>query len=347
MLKRVGILAFGSYISPGRVSLELIAQVRGHDYSKILESLGVLEKSCALPNEDTITLATESTRQVCVQLDALDINKKNIGAIYVASESHPYAVKPTSVTVGAALDLDEKLMAADIEFACKGGTAALQICMGLVGCKMVPIAMAVGADVAQASQGDILEYTAGAGSASFAIASQDFPLCAIIEKTISVTSDTPDFWRREGQRYPVHTGRFTAQPSYFYHTLEAGKFLLEECGLTPKDINYIVFHQPNGNFPLKAASMLGFKKSQVLTGLLSPKIGNTYSASSLLGLIAVLESASPTELILLVSYGSGSGSDAFLFSVTDQIKKTRQYGKSISYYLSHTQKILVDTEKNL
>jgi hydroxymethylglutaryl-CoA synthase len=56
------------------------------------------------------------------------------------------------------------------------------------------------------------------------------------------------------------------------------------------------------------------------------KFGNAYSGSSPIGLAAALDVAKPDERILLVSYGSGAGSDAYSFMTTNQIleKKSRQ-----------------------
>jgi hydroxymethylglutaryl-CoA synthase len=48
--------------------------------------------------------------------------------------------------------------------------------------------------------------------------------------------------------------------------------------------------------------------NQLEAGFIVPTIGNTYSACSPLGLSFVLEKAKKDEKILLVSYGSGSGS---------------------------------------
>lgn len=66
---------------------------------------------------------------------------------------------------------------------------------------------------------------------------------------------------------------------------------------------------------------MGFDREQVETGLLVPKIGNTYSGSTLLGLAAILDVSKPGERILAVSYGSGAGSDAFIIEVTDKIEE--------------------------
>jgi hydroxymethylglutaryl-CoA synthase len=49
------------------------------------------------------------------------------------------------------------------------------------------------------------------------------------------------------------------------------------------------------------------------------EIGNTYAGSAMIGLSAVLDEAQPGQRILMVSYGSGAGSDAFDLRVTDRI----------------------------
>jgi hydroxymethylglutaryl-CoA synthase len=93
-----------------------------------------------------------------------------------------------------------------------------------------------------------------------------------------------------------------------------------------------VFHQPNIKFPQKAARTVGFKDEQIKTGLLVGEIGNTYAGSAMIGLTAVLDEAQPGDRILLVSFGSGAGSDAFGLRVTERLverqaraPKTRDY----------------------
>ena len=61
---------------------------------------------------------------------------------------------------------------------------------------------------------------------------------------------------------------------------------------------------------------------------MSPRIGNTYAGSSLIGLTAVLDQAEPGDQILLVSFGSGAGSDAISIQVTDNI--TERVAKALT-----------------
>lgn len=310
----VGIVSYGTYIPKFRIKVEEIARIWGENAETIKNGLGILQKSVPDFDEDTATIAVEAGREA---VRRARIDPKEIGAVYVGSESHPYAVKPTATIVGEALGVGNEYFAADLEFACKAGTAGIQICIGLVKARMIKYGLAIGADTSQSRPGDALEYSAAAGGAAVVIGNDG--VIAEIEGTYSFTSDTPDFWRREGQPYPSHGGRFTGIPAYFRHITSAAKGLMEELGLKPSDFSYAVFHQPNGKFPVRVAKMLGFSTEQIKQGLVVSHIGNTYSGSSLLGLCAVLDEAKPGDRILLVSFGSGAGSDAFSLIVTDEI----------------------------
>ncbi len=312
---KVGIVSYGAYIPRYRITPEEIGKVWGVDGKSMSKGLMISCKSVPSPDEDTITISVEAARNM---MKRCSVNPQDIGALYVGSESHPYAVKPTGTIVAEAIDAAPHLMVADFEFACKAGTAAIQTCMGLVGSGMVKYGVAIGADTSQGAPGDALEYSASAGGAAFLIGSEK--MIATIEHTYSYTTDTPDFWRREGQMYPRHGGRFTGEPAYFKHVMSGAKGLMERTGTTAKDYTYAVFHQPNGKFPTRVAKQLGFTDPQIKTGLLAPMIGNTYSGAVPLGLAAILDEAKPGDRICAVAYGSGAGSDAFDIKVTDEIE---------------------------
>ncbi len=99
---------------------------------------------------------------------------------------------------------------------------------------------------------------------------------------------------------------------------------MKKSGLTSKDIAYVVVHSPNGNFPVKACMEVGFDWDQMTPGLAVTHIGNLYSGSCLAGLAAILDVAKPEDRILLTSYGSGAGSDSYIFTVTDRIEEKRE-----------------------
>lgn len=311
----VGIVSYGTYIPKHRIKPSQIAQAWGKEAIDIEKSLGVNEKSVACVDEDAVTLAVEATLNAASPLN-FDMSK--IGAITVGSESHPYAVKPTSTTVAGLLGLPENLLAVDLEFACKAGTAGIQLLSGLTETKKVKYCLAIGSDIAQSKPSDVLEYTAGSAAASFILGSKN-TLANILDFT-SFSSDTPDFWRRDSEKFPSHGGRFTGEPSYFTHVMGASKQLLEKNKLAPKDFDYAVFHMPNGKFPKEAAKRLGFTPEQLKPGFIVSQIGNPYSASSMVGLAATLDEAKPKQKIFMCSYGSGAGADAFVIETTPFLK---------------------------
>jgi hydroxymethylglutaryl-CoA synthase len=314
-----GIVGYGVYIPSYRIKVEEIAKVWGDDPKAISRGLVVNEKSVPAPDEDTATISVEAARN---SLKRAMIDPKQIGAVYVGSESHPYAVKPTATIVAEAIEATPALTAADLEFACKAGTAGMQAAMGLVDSGIVEYGLAIGADTAQGAPGDALEYTASAGGAAYIIGKEN--TVADFEGTYSFTTDTPDFYRREGRPYPKHGGRFTGEPAYFKHVLSGAKGLFEKMGTEASDYDHVIFHQPNGKFYIRAARKLGFNEEQYKTGLLTPVIGNTYSGATPLGLAAVLDIAKPGDRIMAVSYGSGAGSDAFSITVNDRIDEVRE-----------------------
>jgi hydroxymethylglutaryl-CoA synthase len=256
----------------------------------------------------------------------------------VGSESHPYAVKPTSTIVAEAIGAVPATQAADWEFACKAGTEAFQAAIGFVGSGMADYALIIGVDTAQGRPGDALEYTAGAGGAAFILGPAEEGI-AVVEGSFSYVTDTPDFFRRPYQHFPQHGHRFTGDPAYFKHVLAAARQLMELLGTAPADYAAAVFHQPNPKFPEQAARSLGFTPEQTRTGLLCPVVGNTYAGSSLLGLTAILDEARPGDRLLLVSYGSGAGSDAFSLRVTDQIEGCRDRAPRTKVYIERRKAI--------
>lgn len=332
-----GIVGYGASIPRNRIKVEEIAKVWGADAPSYKKGLGLEEKSVPSPDQDTITFSVEAARNA---LKRAKIDARDIGALYVGSESHPYAVKPSGTVVAEAIGATPDIHCADFEFACKAGSEAMFVCASLVDSGHVKYALAIGADTSQGAPGDALEYSTAAGAAAFIIGKDN--LVATIDSTYSFMTDTPDFWRREYQHYPRHAGRFTGEPAYFKHVLGAARRIMDTAGMEPQDFAYVIFHQPNGKFPLRAGKKLGFKTDQIEPGRLVPKLGNTYSGSSPMGLTAVLDIARPGDRILLVSYGSGAGSDAFILtpterlpSVTDDAPKTRDMLDNRKRYIDY------------
>jgi len=319
-----GIVGYGAYIPRNRIKTDEIARQWGKNPETIRKGLMLEEKSVPGADEDTITISVAAARDAIARAG---IAPSSIGAVYIGSESHPYAVKPSGTVVVDALGIGPDVHVADFEFACKAGTEAMFVALGLVESGRMDYALAVGADTSQGAPNDALEFSASAGGAAYVMGRED--LLVDVVDTYSFTSDTPDFWRREYQYYPRHGGRFTGEPAYFKHVLSASRNMMETVGMKPEDFRHCVLHMPNGKFPLQAGKSLGFTQKQLETGWIVNTMGNTYSGSSPTGLAAVLDVADPGDMILLTSFGSGAGSDSFVLRATDLLPERRKQGRTV------------------
>jgi len=325
----VGIIGYGSYIPMYRITNTEIGRVWGRARGPIKE------KAVAGLDEDTVTIAIEAARNA---LARAAIAPHQLRAVWVGSESHPYAVKPTATIVAEALGATPYLLAADLEFACKAGTEALQAAMGIVGSGMGHYALAIGADTAQGRPGDELEFTAASGGTALIVGPAAEAL-AVCKGSLSYVTDTPDFWRRARQHYPRHGGRFTGEPGYFHHSQSAIGTLLAALNMKAADFTYAIFHQPNVKFPSRIGKRMGFNPEQLKPGLLSGIIGNTYAGAAITGFSATLDVAQSGDRILLASFGSGAGSDAFVWEVTAAIEKRRNQAPQVADYVRRRNEI--------
>ena len=315
----VGIVSYGFYIPKYRIKVEEIASQWDKCGDKVEKSLKIEEKAVAGKDEDILTMAYEAASQAFENQNEI---KQKIGAVFIGSETFPYAVNPSSTALGEWLNLSNDYLAYDTQFACKAATGALISAYGMVSAGHIPYALVCASDKANARPQDALEYSAGSGANAWILGRENVLLK--IGDWTSFSSDTPDFWRRTKADYPSHAGRFTGSPAYFYHIKQASLKLLEKTKTKASDYTYAVFHMPNGSFPLKVAQSLGFSLDQVKQSYIVPKLGNSYSASALMGLVSVLDTAKAGDKIFFASYGSGAGSDAITFEVTEEIEKRRK-----------------------
>ncbi len=126
----VGIVGYGSYVPRYRLPNKEISRIWKGE-----ESPGpVIEKAVAGLDEDVITMSIEAARNA---LKRSGIDASQLRAVWVGSESHPYAVKPSGTIVAEAIGAPVHIQAGDWEFACKAGTEALVAAMAWWGRRWV------------------------------------------------------------------------------------------------------------------------------------------------------------------------------------------------------------------
>ena len=97
-----GIVGYGAYVPRRRIDTAEIARQWGKDPEIIRRGLQLERKSVPGPDEDTITISVAAARAA---LDRASIEPSRIGAVYIGSESHPYAVKPSGTVLIDALGI--------------------------------------------------------------------------------------------------------------------------------------------------------------------------------------------------------------------------------------------------
>src|SRR5215207_8406923 len=125
-IRPVGIVGYGAYVPRYRLPGSEISRVWTESNSKS----PVREKAVPGLDEDTATMSIEAARNAMARAN---IDPQTVRAVWVGSESHPYAVKPTGTIVAEAIGATPGVLAADWQFACKAGTEAMQACIGLIG----------------------------------------------------------------------------------------------------------------------------------------------------------------------------------------------------------------------
>jgi hydroxymethylglutaryl-CoA synthase len=331
-MDKIGIVGYGCAIPYLRIKIDEIHSVhRNCSVDFLKERLCLNERAVLQPNEDSITLAITASKRA---LKHAGINKEEIEALYFGTCTNPYNSKSSATIIAEAIGLTPYLLCGDVQFSSKSGTTAIQIIMGFVNSGMAKYGLAIGCDTLNrhACPGKLFEYQASAGAASFVLGRKE--LIVEIEGTCSFISDTSDFWRCDGDRYIQSTGLSPHSPTgdvypmwevgYVEHIMRASKKLLEKLKLKPEDYTYAVFQQPFGNAPYLIAERLGFKIHQVKPSVIADVIGDCGSASSLLGLVNVLDLAEPEDRIFVASYGFGAGSDAISLKVTKLIEEKRK-----------------------
>ena len=114
----VGIVGYGAYVPRYRIEASEISRM----WTGGKGGVPIKEKAVNGLDEDVTTMSIEAARNA---VSRSQVNPRDIRAVWVGSESHPYAVKPTSTIVAEAIGAVPNTQAADWEFACKAGTEAM------------------------------------------------------------------------------------------------------------------------------------------------------------------------------------------------------------------------------
>jgi hydroxymethylglutaryl-CoA synthase len=187
----VGLDSVGFYAPKFRLSLDDLAKKRGVDPEKFRQ--GLLAEEFAVPDygEDAIGMAIIAAQNAIARGR---INPKEIDAIFVGSESLPYAVKSIASILSAFLNIQENAFTGDTLNACAGATIGLLNAVGLVNSGIINKALVIGTDISKYPLGSSGEATQGAGAAAMII-SKNPRIARIGSKFGKVSGHVDDFFR--------------------------------------------------------------------------------------------------------------------------------------------------------
>ncbi|PJA55469.1 hydroxymethylglutaryl-CoA synthase, partial [Candidatus Roizmanbacteria bacterium CG_4_9_14_3_um_filter_33_18] len=169
----IGIVSYGFYVPKYRIKTDEIATVWGKNPEDVKKSLLIEEKAVAGIDEDSLTMAFESSSSA---LSDVQIDKNKIKVVLFGSETHPYAVNPASTILAEFLGIEKNYLAYDTEFACKAATGAIISAQALIKSGYSDYALITGSDKGMGKTHDVLEYTAASGSVSLLLGKDDLIL---------------------------------------------------------------------------------------------------------------------------------------------------------------------------
>jgi 2-acetylphloroglucinol acetyltransferase len=319
----VGIVSVGAGIPVCRVKVDDVVSVwKNTDLRLLKEQMGMVERAVLQPDEDVITLGVLAA-QNALQNAAI----AELGALYLGTCTNPYDSRASAAVILEMLGVGYDAYCADVQFAGKSGTSALQIAQALVASGMTGSALAIGADTINrnTAPGDLTESYAGAGAAALLVGTEN--VIAELDGSFSCAADVADNIRPQGDRYIRSGMSLGSEKNSIGLEAQTGRAvagLMAKLDVSAADYDYVVFQQNLASTPYALGKHLGFSAEQIEPAIYAGDVGDTGAASPLLGLILVLDQARPGERILLASYGFGAGSDAIALTVTDAVQDYRR-----------------------
>ena len=311
----IGITTIGTHIPTLRMRREVAVQAMSW-YAPFLHAYSRGTRSVCNYDEDALTMA------VAAGFRAL-ANTPPVEALYLASTTLPFDARLSSAVAKTALGFSDHLVAADFTDSERAGITAIITATDRVARTGNP-AMVIASDRRLARPGAPEELLFGDGAAAVTLGKEN--VIASIDGQYSLTRDIIDHYRGRGARFDYGwEERWTAAVGYERIVPEVVEGLLSTCGVSREDIDKYIYPCPSARTHGAIGRRLGVSAEKIADNLFE-EIGETGTAHPLVMLARILETAVPGERIVLVGFGSGA--DAVLLTVTENIESSRPIGNS-------------------
>jgi len=315
-----GITSYGAYIPFYRLAHKEIARAWGG-------RAGEGERAVANVDEDSITMAVEAVRDLLAGNEGREVD-----GLMFATTTSPYAEKQASALIATAADLRNDVRTADHTTSLRSATTATLAALDSVKAGSLTNVIIAAADTRLAPPKSANERLFGDAASAIAVG-RDKVIASLIASHSTVDEMT-DVWRANDDRFVAGwEERFSITQGYQRVVRQAVSELFERNAIGPSEISRAIFYAPDPGTLAATTKSLGLKPEQIPDHLFST-VGNTGTAMPLLVLSSALEDSRPGEKLLVVGYGSGC--DALLFEVTDEIQnaKSRSGGRGVKGHLA-------------
>ncbi len=299
-----GIVSFGVHIPVYRLTRAAIGQS--------WESRGPQgERAVANYDEDSLTMAVAAARN-CLKRAV----GSKVGAVYFATTTAPYLEKQSAALIAAVLSLAEDTQTLDFTNSLRCGTGALGAAINAVNSGAVDTVLVCAADMRVFAPKSAQEMTSGDGAVAFLIGKAD--LIAEIEWFDSYSDEIQDVWRIEGEKF-LRTAeeRFVQDLGYARVVRNAASKSLKKHAAAPDTFAKFCSNFTDPKSIGRLSAKLGFNPETQLQAELNQSIGDTGAAMSLMNLAQALENVTPSQSILVASYGNGC--DVISIRATDKL----------------------------
>ena len=303
-----GITAYGAYLPRRRLQRSAIAAANTW-FDASLRGLARGERTMCSWDEDTVTMAVEAARDMGPAAQ--------VQALFLASTTHPFAVRQNAGIVAEALNLGSELRTMDVAGSLRASTTALMSALDAAAAGAQ--AVVVAADRRKARAGSPMEMLSGDGAAALQVGAEGE--IATLLGSATVAADFIDHFRASGDAYDyVWEDRWIRDEGWLKLVPQAVARALAKAGVEPAEVDRLIVPCHLRRVPESVGKACGIAADAVADPMMST-VGQCGTAQPLLMLAAELASATPGQTIVVTGFGQGC--DALVFRVTDAIDAAR------------------------
>ena len=305
--------ATGEFVLPHST----LAEHNGTDVGKYHVGIGQQSMSVPAADEDIVTMATAAAAPIVTRHGSGQIR-----TVVFATESAVDQSKSAGVYVHSLLGLPSSTRVVELKQACYSATAALQFAVGLVHRDRSHRVLVIASDLSKYELDSPGEATQGAAAVAMLV-SADPALVHLESPSGLFTADVMDFWRPNYRDTALADGHESVT-AYLQAVEGAWKDYTEQGGRQLDEFSAFCYHQPFTKMAHKAHRHLlhscgqdtdeaAISRAVGHTTAYNAVIGNSYTASTYLGLASLLDSADDLsgQTVGFFSYGSGSVAEFF------------------------------------